>query len=103
MGQTGDRISVLVVEDDDALRHELERMLSAAPDITLLGAVGGIGEARTALAASGAPDVLVIDLGLPDGDGTVLIGELALGMPATSSLVLTVFGDEGHVVRALEA
>jgi len=51
----------------------------------------------------GAPDVMIIDLGLPDGDGTTLIRELASTAPASDALVISVFGDEGHVVRALEA
>jgi DNA-binding NarL/FixJ family response regulator len=96
-------ISVLVVEDNEPLRSEFVGMITAARGIDLLEAVGSLSEARTALARYGPPDVLIIDLGLPDGDGTALIGELAATAPATSALVVTVFGDEGHVVRALEA
>src|SRR5690606_11949909 len=59
--------------------------------------------ARRLLRERGAPDVLVVDLRLPDGDGTDLIGQLAQTAPATSALVVTVLGDERHVVRALEA
>src|SRR5262245_64269773 len=78
-------------------------MIDAAPGIALLDAVGSIAAARAALAAHGVPEILVIDLGLPDGDGTTLIEELAVSAPASSALVVTVFGDEGDVVRALEA
>jgi DNA-binding NarL/FixJ family response regulator len=46
---------------------------------------------------------MIVDLGLPDGDGTTLIEELAAIAPECDALVVTVFGDEGHVVRALEA
>jgi DNA-binding NarL/FixJ family response regulator len=96
-------ISVLVVEDDEALRREFVAMIDAAPGIALVEAVGSLSDARDALKRHKAPDVLIIDLGLPDGDGAALISELAVTSPSTSALVVTIFGDEGHVVRALEA
>ena len=98
-----DEITVLVVEDDEAMREEWVRMIDAAPGIALLAQAGSLREARTALASHASPDVLIVDLGLPDGDGTELIRELAKGAPDTSALVITVFGDEAHVVHALEA
>ena len=94
---------MLVVEDDDALRREFMEMMDAVPGLQLLSAVGSLSAARGALATHGVPDVLVIDLGLPDGDGTALIAELSVSAPETSALVITVFGDEEHVLRALEA
>jgi DNA-binding NarL/FixJ family response regulator len=96
-------ISILIVEDDAALRRDFVAMVDAAPGIELLDTAASLASARAALAARGAPDVLVIDLGLPDGDGAVLIRELSVSAPSTSALVITVFGDEDHVVRALEA
>ena len=97
------RISVLVVEDDNALRREFAAMIDAAAGLQLLDAAGDLASGRTALAKRGAPDVMIVDLGLPDGDGTTLIGELAAIAPESDALVVTVFGDERHVVRALEA
>ena len=96
-------ISVLVVEDDEALRREFVAMVHAAADLSLLDAASSLSAARATLARHGAPDVMITDLGLPDGDGTALISELALAAPASDALVISVFGDEGHVVRALEA
>jgi DNA-binding NarL/FixJ family response regulator len=103
MSQLAASIKVLVVEDDDGLRAEFVAMIEAAQDMILVGAAESLSAGRAAVAAHGAPDVLIIDLGLPDGDGTALIGELAVAAAATNALVITVFGDEGHVVRALEA
>jgi len=54
------------------------------------------------LLVSHKPDVLLIDLGLPDGDGVNLIRK-ADDMGNTESIVVTVFGDETHVMRAIEA
>lgn len=103
MPRPGPQISVLVVEDDDVLRSELAGMIDATAGFELLDAVGSLAAARASLAAHGAPDVLIVDLGLPDGDGAALIGELAVAAPESSALVITVFGDEDHVVHALEA
>jgi DNA-binding NarL/FixJ family response regulator len=103
MGQSESVISVFVVEDDAALRREFVAMIDAAPGMILVEAIGSLAEARAALERHEPPDVLIIDLGLPDGDGATLISELATTAPATSALVVTIFGDEGHVVRALEA
>lgn len=103
MSRAGASIKVLVVEDDDGLRAEFVGMIDAAPNMVLVDAVASLSAGRAAVAAHGAPDVAIIDLGLPDGDGTALISELAIAAPATNALVITVFGDEGHVVRALEA
>ncbi|MGQ0522482.1 MAG: response regulator [Betaproteobacteria bacterium] len=99
----GPRISVMVVEDDDTLRREFASIIDAAPDLALLDVASDLSAGRAALARHGAPDVMIIDLGLPDGDGTALISELAAIAPKSDALVVTVFGDEGHVVRALEA
>lgn len=103
MTHPGTTISLLVVEDDDALRNEFVGMIEQSSELVLLAAVGTLAAARVALARDGAPDVAMIDLGLPDGDGATLIHELAMLSPTTSALVVTVFGDEAHVVRALEA
>lgn len=103
MSQSTSPISVLVVEDDLALCYEFVAMIDATPGFALVDAVGSLSTARAALRKHGAPDMLVVDLGLPDGDGAELIRELAESAPATCALVITVFGDERHVVRALEA
>ena len=84
------------------LRDEFERMVRAEPGLCWFGGAGSLQQARLLL-AKGRPDVAVIDLGLPDGDGSELIAELAHGKPAVATLVATVFGDEAHVIRAIEA
>lgn len=95
-------LRVTVVEDDVPIREEFVRMLAAEPGFALLGAVGSCAEARRSFAHS-APDVALIDLGLPDGDGTELIAELTRSARRVHVLVVTIFGDEAHVVRALRA
>ncbi len=94
--------AVLLVEDDAATRARLRAAIEAHGGLALAGAVGSCAEARAALAGA-APAVLLTDIGLPDGSGIDLIRELrGRGLP-TLCMVVTVFGDETHVVSAIEA
>jgi DNA-binding NarL/FixJ family response regulator len=95
-------LRVFIVEDDAAMRAVFERMVTAHEGLTLAGSAGSIAEGRQALAAAGC-DVAVIDLGLPDGDGSDLIAWLRQARAGIAVLVSTMFGDEAHVVRAIEA
>lgn len=94
--------SVMVVEDDPAFLARFCGIVCAAPELTLLAAVGNLASARQTLARQ-APDVLLTDLGLPDGSGVDLIRETARQYPATDIMVVSVFGDEGHVLASIEA
>ncbi|WP_413195333.1 response regulator [Pararobbsia alpina] len=95
-------LRVLLVEDDERLREEFERMVDAQPELHLVGSVGTVADARRALLTA-RPDVAIIDLGLPDGDGAELIGLLRQTAPSVSVLVSTIFGDEAHVIHAIQA
>jgi DNA-binding NarL/FixJ family response regulator len=95
-------VGVFLVEDDAPMREAFERMVDTHPQLTLLGTATTIAEARAALEHLHA-QVAIVDLGLPDGDGDVLIESLRESSPDTAVLVSTVFGDEAHVVRAIEA
>jgi DNA-binding NarL/FixJ family response regulator len=74
----------------------------ADAELELFAAVGNLASARQALVDK-APDVLITDLGLPDGSGIDLIRETARRYPATDIMVITVFGDERHVLASIEA
>lgn len=94
--------SVMVVEDDPAFLARFCRIVAAAPELSLVAAVGDLASARLAIARQ-APDVLLTDLGLPDGNGVDLIRETARAHPATDIMVISVFGDEEHVLASIEA
>jgi DNA-binding NarL/FixJ family response regulator len=94
--------TVMVVEDDPAFLGRFCRMVAQSDELTLLAAVGDLASARCAIERQ-APDVLLTDLGLPDGSGIDLIRETALRHPATDIMVITVFGDEQHVISSIEA
>lgn len=93
--------TVIVVEDDPVTRERLVAAVNAQPELSVLAAAGNCAQARAALKRQ-APRVLLVDLGLPDGDGAALIKE-ATRSGGTDAMVVTVFGDEQHVVAALEA
>lgn len=94
------RHRVLLVEDDASTRSHLERALRDHADLVCVGAVGSVAAGRELL-ETGEVDVLLTDLGLPDGTGIELIVEAT--KRSLLSLVITVFGDEKHVVEAIRA
>lgn len=95
-------IRVAVVEDDAALRKQYTELISGASDMRLEWAEADIAGARQRLEYS-APDVLLVDLGLPDGNGLDLIAWTRGRHPACEMMVVTVFGGEESVVAAIEA
>jgi len=97
------RRRILVVEDDEPTRERLVRAIGAHPDeIELAEAVGTCAEALDELRRD-PPEVLLVDLGLPDGHGIDLIRTARSLSADTQSMVVTVFGDEKSVLGAIEA
>jgi DNA-binding NarL/FixJ family response regulator len=92
----------MVVEDDPAFLTRFCAIVASDPELGLFAAVGDLGSARQAMSKAG-PTVLLTDLGLPDGSGIDLIRETARRYPATDIMVITVFGDEDHVLASIEA
>jgi DNA-binding NarL/FixJ family response regulator len=97
-----DATTVLVVEDEPEFLRVYCEAIAREPDFRLTGAVTTLAAGR-ALLEQAVPDVLVVDLGLPDGDGTELIRRAAKLRPDCDALVVTVFGDDQHVIGAIEA
>ncbi len=87
-------IRVLLVEDHAAFREALAFLLGGEPDIEVVAQAGSLAEAREAI--DGRLDVAVVDLGLPDGDGGELVGELRQASPDTAVLVLSAAVGSGH-------
>lgn len=101
-GSESNRYSVLLVEDDENTRERLRRIIDGHDQLSVVAAVATCAAARAAFQA-GPPSVLLVDLDLPDGNGTDLIREFKQIQPAIEAMVITVFGDEQHVVAAIEA
>jgi len=95
-------IRVLVVDDHEILAASLARVLDDEPDMVSAGLAKDLAQARSRV-ASAAPDVLLLDRRLPDGDGVAAIPDLLALRPTMSVVVLTASPAEDVLVRAIEA
>ncbi|HUX25345.1 MAG TPA: response regulator transcription factor [Burkholderiales bacterium] len=95
-------LSVAIVEDEDGTRAWLAASVVAHPELRLAGEYAAGREALAGLAQH-APDVLLVDLGLQDISGLEIIAFVAARYPDCNILVVSIFGDEEHVLPALEA
>ncbi len=91
---------VLLVDDHAAFREPLAFMFDREPEFEVVAQAGSLTEARRDLELI---DLAVVDLDLPDGDGTELIGELRAANPQSMVLVLTASVDREAYGRAVEA
>lgn len=94
--------TVVVVEDDANALEFFSAAIDACADLQVVGRADTLA-AGLALLGGEAPDLLVVDLGLPDGNGIDLIRAARRLSADTQSLVVTVFGDEKSVIDAIEA
>ena len=95
-------ISILIVEDEPEFRRRFTQIIENEPSMRLVGVASNKRDAQSLIDREEF-DVLLIDLGLPDGNGTDLIRTVSQRRPDTDIMVVTVFGDEQHVVSAIEA
>ncbi|MFT7721628.1 MAG: response regulator transcription factor [Roseateles sp.] len=94
--------SVLIVEDQARFREAFTHALGSVPDIELLGIAPDLPQGRRMFDQL-RPDVLLVDLDLPGGSGIELIRHAAHARPQCEVMVISVFGDEQHVVASIEA
>ena len=98
------RWGVLVVEDDSRARAFFEASVQRSPRLFWLGSAGTVQEALGWLARTATiPDVLLVDLGMPDGTGLDVIRDAVARFPGCEPLVVSVFGDEENVLASIEA
>jgi DNA-binding NarL/FixJ family response regulator len=95
-------IRVFLLDDHEVVRRGVHDLLDAEPDIDV---VGEAGSAAQALARGPAlrPDVAVLDVRLPDGDGISVCRELRSAMPDLACLMLTSFDDDDALLDAIMA
>lgn len=95
-------IHVALVEDDVHFQHAITAAIKASDDMKLVSMAGTHAEGMRALQRAPA-DVLLVDLGLPDGSGIDVIRAANVQWPTCAVMVCTTFGDEAHVLRSIEA
>lgn len=93
------QIRVMLVEDHSDFRALMEVLLNGQSDIELVAQAGSLAEAR-AQAASFEYDVVVLDLGLPDGHGEDLIADFRRSNPDVGVLILSASLDPAGVEKA---
>lgn len=95
--------SVLIIEDDPRFRAAFtSAVVLGATDLCLAGVADDLPEGIRLLEQI-APDVLLVDIGLPSGSGIELIRRANKRLPKCDVMVVTVFGDEHHVLQCIEA
>jgi DNA-binding NarL/FixJ family response regulator len=96
-------LRLLVVDDDVLVRSGLRVILEGEPDLTVVGDAG-TGREAVAAAAESDPDVVLMDVRMPDMDGIAATAALVARNPQRPRvLVLTTFEDDDYLYRALQA
>jgi DNA-binding NarL/FixJ family response regulator len=95
-------IRVLIADDDDLMRAGLVELLTADPDIEIAGQAAN-GREAVDRACRLAPDVVLMDVRMPDVDGIAATRELAQAAPDARVLILTTFEQDDYIFGALRA
>jgi DNA-binding NarL/FixJ family response regulator len=95
-------IRVLVVDDHEVLATSLAHVLDAEPDMVSVGVAGSIERAKSMVQTT-APDVVLLDHRLPDGEGVAAVAELRALRPGVKVVVLTASAADHVLVAAIEA
>ncbi|OQY80961.1 MAG: DNA-binding response regulator [Anaerolineae bacterium UTCFX3] len=95
-------IRLLLVDDHAVVRSGLRMLLASESDVEIVGEAGSGSEAVTA-AASARPDVILMDIGLPDMTGIEATRVVKSGFPEIAIVALTIHEDEEYFFRMLDA
>ncbi|MCH3948099.1 MAG: response regulator transcription factor [Olsenella sp.] len=91
---------VIVVDDDAIVVRSLSTILSVEPDIEVVG-TGTSGEEAVSLFSACEPDVVLMDIQMPGGNGLSAAEKILAASPAARVVFLTTFSDDDYIVRAL--
>lgn len=103
-------IAVFLVDDHEMVRRGVAGVIQATPDLEVVGEAGGYREATRRIAAT-LPDVVVLDVHLPDGSGIDLCRAIRQKHPRMRCLILTAYDDDdavmagadGHLLKTVRA
>jgi len=95
-------ISVVLVDDHVIVREGLRGMLSAEGDLRVVGEAGA-GPEAVAVVGARRPDVVLMDLRMPGGDGVSATAAITAQHPDTHVVVLTTYDTDADILRAVEA
>jgi DNA-binding NarL/FixJ family response regulator len=95
-------VQIVLVDDHQIMREGLRRLLSQTPDLTVVGEAGE-GAAGIRLVEQVQPDVVVIDIGLPDGDGVDFARQIRTRWPEIKVIILSALLERRHLDEAVSA
>ena len=95
-------IRVLIAEDQAMVRGALKALLAMEGDIEIVAETERADQVLT-LASQTKPDVALLDIEMPGGDGITAAGQLRRELPSCRTLILTTFGRPGFLRRAMES
>jgi DNA-binding NarL/FixJ family response regulator len=95
-------VRVFLVDDHEIVRRGVAEVLEEDPGITVAGEAGSVAEAMARVPAV-RPDVVVVDMRLPDGNGAEVCRQLRTRVPGVRTLVLTSYADPDAVAAAVRA
>ena len=98
----GDAIRILVVDDHNVVRAGIKALLAATPDIRVVGEASN-GREAVELVTQLKPDIVLMDLSMPDGDGIAATKQIVVSDVGSRVLILTMHADEDYLVPAMEA
>ncbi|MFF2200412.1 response regulator [Streptomyces sp. NPDC058145] len=101
-GERGSPIRVFLLDDHEVVRRGVRDLLTDEPDIEVIGEAGTVEQALVRVPAL-RPQVAVLDVRLPDGDGVSVCRELRSRMPELACLMLTSFDDEEALLDSIMA
>ena len=96
------RIRIVLADDHEIVRAGLRSLIEAEPNMEIVGEAA-TGEEAVRLAASLRPDVVVLDLSMPGGGGTIATERIVRETPDVRVLILTMHDDRAHLTRLMEA
>jgi two-component system response regulator DevR len=95
-------VTVFLLDDHEVVRRGVADLIEAEPDLTVVGEAGTAAEALARVPAV-RPDVAILDVRLPDGDGVTVCRELRSQLPDLRCLMLTSFADDDALFDAIMA
>ena len=102
MTETGEPVTVVVADDQSAVREGLVLLLGTLPGITVIGQAED-GEAAVELVGAAGPQVVLMDLNMPRCDGVEATRRIRADHPGTQVVVLTTYSDDESIIGALRA
>ncbi|CCH77544.1 Response regulator receiver protein [Nostocoides japonicum T1-X7] len=94
-------IRVLLADDELAIRAGFRAILESDPEIEVVPAVAATGRQAVTLTLSERPDVVLMDIRMPELDGLAAVEQIRSARPRQAVLIVTTFGDDDYIARAV--